>query len=130
MKFSGLFRKKTETPEVLESKFQKDLTKLWQTNFKIKGVFTADEAREIADDTDSFLYLDENIIAKILEAVRREAQRHYRMVDGSIGGLTLTSDEINYCVKYLERAGYYNVRILNNNVPSVYSKSIEFHLEW
>lgn len=130
MKFSGLFRKKTETPEVSESQFQRDLTKLWQTNFKLKGIFTADKAREIADDANSFLYLDENVIAKILEAVRQEAQRHYRMVDGSIGGLTLTNDEIKYCVKYLERAGYHNVRILNNDSPSIYPKSVEYQLEW
>jgi len=129
MKFSGLFRKNTETPEVSELySIQDSLSKLWQVAHP--NVFTADKAREIANDLDSFLYLDENVIAKILEAVRREAQRHYKMVDGGIGGLTLTSDEINYCVKYLERAGYHNVRILNNDVPSVYPKSVEYHLEW
>lgn len=131
MKFSGLFRKKenAEVPEVSElCSIQDSLGKLWRMAHQ--DVFTADKAREIADDKYSFIYLDENVIAKILEAVRREAQRHYRMVDGGIGGLTLSSDEINYCVKYLERAGYLNVRILNNDVPSVYPKSVEYHLEW
>lgn len=124
MKFSGLFRKNTKTPEVSEASVKDSLNKLWQTMHN--DVFTADKAREASNDKFSFAYLDRNILTKILKTVQESAERHKWNAEGIIEGVSLSRDEIDYCIKYLNHAGYQDVYLNASTSP----KYLTFHVRW
>ena len=128
MKLTGLFRKETNKPEVTEEEFKESLVKLWQ--FQYPDLFTADKAREMANNKLKNGYLDVNVIGKILEKVLESACRHRTSCSGSIGSITLSDDEINYCVRFLDHIGYKNITIFNVSDPNVFPESVEYSLSW
>jgi hypothetical protein len=128
MKFSGLFRKQNKEPEVTESDVKESVQKLWKAMHR--DVFTADAAREIANNKENYRYLDTNVIRPILESVQNAACRHRHAISGSIGGMALTQEEIEYCITYLSRAGYGGVSIYNATDPNVFPESLKYYLEW
>jgi len=131
MKLTGLFKRKTGEPDkvVSEKELQDSLTKLWQKQPKSE-IFTADQARKLASDRTNYSYLDVNVISKILETVQRAACRHQTSVSGSIGGIRLAQEEIDYCITLLSNAGYSNIMIFNVSNPNVYPESVEYKLSW
>lgn len=128
MKLTGLFRKQTGTQEVKTSNVEESLTKLWQKQHG--NIFTAAKARELADDKTNFTYLDTNVIKTILENVQRAACRHQTSCSGGIGTMTLSQEEIDYCIRFLSNAGYQNISIYNVSKPNVYPNSVEYSLTW
>ena len=123
MKFSGLFKKQTEIPKISESQFKDNLQKLWQRTHP--EVFTASKAREVSNRTNSFLYLEKNVLSVILYNVQCAAERHQNKVDGKIEGTTFSKEEVDYCTKYLKMAGYGVCLVANND-----KGNMEYHLNW
>lgn len=129
MKFTGLFKKKTGEPETSQPfKINESLTKLWMA--KGDDIFTADKARKLTDDKENFEYLYDNVIRDILEDVQNAACRHKNTVYGSIENMNLSKEEIDYCVKFLTKAGYKNISIFNISRPEVLPISVEYSLNW
>ena len=129
MKFTGLFKKKTGEPEVSQtSRINESLTKLWMA--KGDDIFTADKARKLTDDKANYKYLYVNVIREILDDVQNAACRHKNTVYGSIENMNLSDEEIEYCVKFLTKAGYKNVSIFNISRPEVWPISVEYSLDW
>lgn len=128
MKFTGLFKKENNQPEVSVADVKESLNKLWLMGHN--DVLTAEKAREISNDKCSYAYLDRKVISEIFRSVKEAAERHQWNASGSIGGISLSRDEIDYCVRYLNRAGYQEVFIQNKSDPNVFPKSVEYRVSW
>lgn len=133
MKLTDLFKKKKESENILTEPNQniqnERLQKLWLNQAEF-NIFTADQARALAYDRTRYLYLDTNVIKEILLNVKNAAARHNTHICGSIAGITLSNEEIEYCKQFLENAGYTEVNILNFANPNIFPKALQYSLTW
>lgn len=98
--------------------------------FDFSNVLTAKQAHEIADDSQTYSYLDSGVLQLMFDSIEEAARKHQYSIDSEIGGVYLSPQEIAYCKNILEKAGYEEVYIFNSTSQYVYPQSLKFGMFW
>jgi hypothetical protein len=98
--------------------------------FDFSNVLTAKQAHEIADDCQTYSYLDSGVLQIIFDSIEEAARKHQYSIASEIGGAYLSPQEIAYCKNILEKAGYEEVNIFNSTSQYVYPQSLKFGMFW